>query len=181
MQRLIQKIGKKTSIGILIMLLIGAVLAAPFLFGLISINASPSVPMGLWLVYPATTDIEIGSYVRVRIQDFTDYHKYTSYPLPQNNSGQKRRFIKQVAGRSGDLVESTPEGIYINGQLMPDTKILKTDKRGYPLTPFSLPYRLKKGEIWLTSNNPRGFDSRYLGPAIEIACKKVSPLIVKKR
>lgn len=162
MQQLIQKIGRQTSIAILIMLLTGAVLAAPFLFGLLSINISPSVPMGLWFVHPATAEFEVGSYVKVNVQAFTNYEKYTGYPFHKNSSGQMRQFIKQVAGRSGDLVESTLDQIYINGELMPDSKILSSDKNGRSLTPFPLPYRLKIGELWLTSNSTRGFDSRYI-------------------
>lgn len=180
-KKLIEKIGHKTSLALLAIVVIGVAIATPFLLGFFAINATASVPIGLWFICSQSSEIEIDSYVLIKPQNFANYINYKNRQLPRNNSGQIRKFIKQVKGQGGDLVESKTDGIYINGILIPDSKILNKDKKGEILTPFPLPYKLKKNEIWLSSNNPRGFDSRYLGPANIVDCRKLKPLITRKK
>lgn len=180
MGRLIKKIGKKTSIAILMMIITGAAFAAPFLLGLLLINISPSVPIGLWFVYPSKTKIETGTYILINPQKFVGYKNYQNYPFNRNQFGRIHPFIKQVGATEGNLIETNGKEIMIDGEILPNSKILSQDKEGRVLTPYLLPYqyRLKHGELWLMSNSPRGFDSRYLGTADAKDCRKVKLLIV---
>lgn len=180
MQRLIKKFGRKTTTAALIIIIMGAAIAAPFLLGLLLINISYSVPLGLWFVQPGIAQHETGCYVKLYPQNFNHFEKYTTYPFSVGPSGQLLPFIKQVGGIPGDLIEAAAEGILVNGSILPDSQVLSADRANRPLTPFPLPYRLKSGEVWLTSNSARGFDSRYLGPALAAECRKVKPVLVKR-
>lgn len=181
--KLVNKLGKKTSIAILTMITAGAVFAAPFLLGLLLINISPSVPTGLWFIYPSKATIDTAAYVLINPQSFKSYKNYRDYPLARNQWGRLRPFIKQVGAKEGDIIETTGEEIIVNGEILPDSKILSQDKDGRTLTPYPLPYqyRLRHGEFWLTSNHPRGFDSRYLGTVESKNCRKVKLLIAFHR
>lgn len=115
LQKFINKLDKKTSIAIITMVTTGAVLAAPFLLGLILINITPSVPLGLWFIYPSKTKIETGVYVLINPQSFNGYKNYLDYPLDRNQWGRLRPFIKQVGAKEGDIVKTTGEEIIVNG------------------------------------------------------------------
>ena len=74
--------------------------------------------------------------------------------------------LKQIVAREGDLVETTPNGIKVNGVLLPQTAPVPSDSHSRPLSPwpFGL-YRVQPGTLWVASSYNRGsYDSRYMGP-----------------
>jgi type IV secretory pathway protease TraF len=54
--------------------------------------------------------------------------------------------------------------VTVNGEWLPHTTIFSEDSAGRPLPTVKFPVYLKQGEVWLSSENIRGFDSRYFGP-----------------
>jgi conjugative transfer signal peptidase TraF len=74
--------------------------------------------------------------------------------------------MKRVLAEDNDRVASTPEGLSINGELLPASVPLETDKAGrrMPRYPFS-DYTLGKSELLLMSDvSGTSFDGRYFGP-----------------
>ena len=91
--------------------------------------------------------------------------------------GNRKPFIKIVAGSHGDTVELGDNGlILINRVPFPNSAPLSHDRAGWPLRAFVLPITLASREVWLLSDSPRGFDSRYLGAADILKCHKAVPL-----
>jgi type IV secretory pathway protease TraF len=85
--------------------------------------------------------------------------------------------LKRVAAAEGDLVsyDERERAITVNGRYIPMTEILSRDTEGRPLPRPSFPARLGKGDVWLSSENIRGYDSRYFGPVSEDLLKKAEP------
>lgn len=72
--------------------------------------------------------------------------------------------LKRVGGLPGDRIDVTPDGVTVNGRVLPQSKPLTADSDGKVLPHALLPRTLGAHEVWLTSEHPRGFDSRYFGP-----------------
>jgi type IV secretory pathway protease TraF len=56
------------------------------------------------------------------------------------------------------------------------TEIISQDTEGRPLPKASFPVTLRKGEVWLSSENIRGYDSRYFGPVSEDVLRRAAPV-----
>ena len=86
--------------------------------------------------------------------------------------------MKKVAGLHGDTVELADNSlILINGVPFPNSAPLSQDRAGRFLRAFTLPVILASDEVWLLSDSPLGFDSRYLGMAKLSKCHKAIPLL----
>jgi type IV secretory pathway protease TraF len=74
--------------------------------------------------------------------------------------------LKRVVATEGDIVDYSEEerAVLINGNYLFMTEIFSEDTEGRTLPRASFPTLLKKGEVWLSSENIRGYDSRYFGP-----------------
>jgi type IV secretory pathway protease TraF len=82
----------------------------------------------------------------------------------------------------GDTVEIEIGGVSVNGVLWPESKPLARDSSGRRLEhyPFGA-HRVRPGELWLLSDNPRGWDSRYFGPvALANVVSAARPLLIFK-
>jgi len=154
---------------------LGMVIASFFFFEVLALNVTPSVPVGIWCI--SNSKISRGDYVKIDVGNFAAFEQYRHYPFKTNARGTIP-FLKQVGGIAGDLVETRNGQIYINNVLVKNSRVFEEDRSGRPLTPFPLPYVLQKNEVWLISDSPYGFDSRYLGFARLEACKKAIPLLV---
>jgi type IV secretory pathway protease TraF len=119
-------------------------------------NLSPSVPRGF---YRITHDpLQRGIYVILKMP------------------------LKRVAALPGDTVRVTAEGSYVNGKFWPGSAIpadvLVTHRLEH--YPFGV-YVLKSGQLWVLSNNPRGWDSRYFGPIDQqLVSSTARPLFTEK-
>jgi conjugative transfer signal peptidase TraF len=77
----------------------------------------------------------------------------------------KLPLVKRVAAIPGDMVRIDSDGVYVNGVRWPDSVPLLHDDEGRALQPYPFGvYRVAAGRLWVMSNHPRGFDSRYFGP-----------------
>jgi type IV secretory pathway protease TraF len=86
--------------------------------------------------------------------------------------------MKKIAALAGDLVSYDMEEkvITVNGEYEFSTEVFSEDTSGRPLTPAVVPLYLKDGEAWLTSENIRGYDSRYFGPVSTDGLIRVVPV-----
>lgn len=94
-----------------------------------------------------------------------------------SQTGRPTEFVlKQVAGVSGDAVAERDGQILVNGvSLGSDASFRATTVRttGETLPQVSFPTVVRAGQVWVTSPNKRGIDSRYFGGIDEhaVACR----------
>jgi conjugative transfer signal peptidase TraF len=136
---------------------------ATFHFGGLRINASASLPIGL---YRTTSD------VTARLVEFCPAEPYASLSADRAYRGKgdcpdgAEPLMKPTVATEGDAVEVSQAGVEVNGRLLPNSDPLSCDAKDRPLQhwPFGR-YRVRPGTAWVISSfNPRSFDSRYFGP-----------------
>ena len=160
-----------------LLLVLWAILAALFCSGRLILNTTGSVPRGLWWVSGGR--IQRGDTVTVPISAFRSTSWVPEAYWRKNAWGKPKAFLKRVAGLPGDTIEAGEYGlIRVAGEVIPNSAPLSADRAGRSLRAFQLPVTLASDEIWLLSDSPRGFDSRYLGPARIEECQKTVPLAV---
>jgi len=165
----------------LCILTLGALTAALLLSGLFTFNISSSVPLGLWLRL-SNKNIKIGDIVEINFEDFI----YNNDWVPEayykaNEVGRTAPYLKRVAGLPGDVIELGEFNLLkINNKIILNSVILSQDRAGNILSSpdYSNKIKLQDNEVWLMSDSPRGFDSRYLGPAKLNKCVKVLPILI---
>ena len=160
----------------LIIILVGSVLAALICSECLILNTTASVPRGLWLKLDCIP--QKGDFVQVPINAFSSTEWVPPEYFRKNIWGENKPFLKKVAGLNGDRIELSDNGlILINGLPFPNSAPLSHDRAGRFLRAFSLPVTLASDEVWLLSDSPLGFDSRYLGTAKLSKCYKAVPLL----
>jgi conjugative transfer signal peptidase TraF len=136
------------------------VLATPRLMKLsrLHFNWTPSAPIGFYRETPTTLDRD-----RYVIADLPP--NVAPLALARGYARPTKPVLKHLAALPGDRVVVGPQGISINGSLWPNSKPLALDHVGRPLAhyPFG-DYTVAPAQVWLLSDSPRGFDSRYFGP-----------------
>ena len=160
----------------LIIILIGSVLGAFICSECLILNTTASVPRGLWL--KLDTLPQKGDFVQVPIDAFSSTEWVPPEYFRKNMWGKNKPFLKKIAGIHGDTIEQSNNGlILINGVPFPDSAPRSHDRAGRFLRAFPLPVTLASDEVWLLSDSPFGFDSRYLGTAKLSRCYKAVPLL----
>ena len=151
------------------MLLTGAMTIGVFMAGEaggLRINATASMPRGLWLVR-AGEPVKRGEVVAICPPDTVDIRQAArrGYVPTGRCPGGYEPLVKPVAALAGDLVTVTSAGVAVDGSPVANTRPLTADDAGRTLHPFpSGSYRVPRGELWLLSgHDPRSFDSRYFG------------------
>ena len=160
----------------LIIILVGAIISALICSECLILNTTTSVPRGLWLKLDCLP--QKGDFVQIPIDAFCSTEWVPPEYFRKNIWGKNKPFLKKVAGLHGDTIELADNGlILINGFPFPNSAPLSLDRAGRPLRAFELPVTLASDEIWLLSDSPFGFDSRYLGAANIFKCYKAVPLL----
>lgn len=128
------------------------------------VNVTASVPRGIYRLVPG--EIQRGDLVKACLPDLWEVrealgrHYLMKGVCPSGTSP----VLKHVAALAGDAVVISETGIAVNGKLILGSKPKERDSNGEPLPVMSYAGILKSGEYVLVSeNDPRGFDSRYLG------------------
>ncbi len=138
-------------------------ICAAFNFGGIRVNASPSLPIGLY---------RITSEVAAKLVEFCPAEPFASLSAHRGYRGTgdcpdgAEPLMKPIVAAAGDSVDFSPAGVAVNGRLLPNSTCRRLDTNSRPLQhwPFGT-YRVSPGTIWvLSSFNARSFDSRYFGP-----------------
>jgi conjugative transfer signal peptidase TraF len=118
-------------------------------------NASPSVPIGLYLLVDRPAAVGALAVVRLPepILSLADARGY----LPAG-----ALLIKGVFGRTGDVVCRWGVSITIDGRAV--ARARSNDAARRPLPGWSGCRRLTRGQVLLLASEPDSFDSRYFGP-----------------
>jgi conjugative transfer signal peptidase TraF len=140
------------------------------------INTSYSVPVGLWQIAPVSGTARRGDYAVVP-PEARPLRRFASERGYLRDEGS---MLKKVAAAEGDAVDydAAARSVTINGEPLFYTEILSEDSKGRPLRGAKFPVRLGKGEVWLSSENIRGYDSRYFGPVSADLLIKAVPVLL---
>jgi conjugative transfer signal peptidase TraF len=136
------------------------------------VNATPSMPVGLWMVTATSLSPGRGEIVAVCLP--TGDQAREAFRRGYVGAGScpcgAEPLVKPVAAIGGDVVAVSAAGIAVNGASIANTAPLTRDEAGRTLRPVPAGlYRVPSGELWLVSgHDPRSFDSRYFG-AVPIA------------
>ncbi|HJU19338.1 MAG TPA: conjugative transfer signal peptidase TraF [Stellaceae bacterium] len=131
------------------------------------VNATASMPRGLWRVAPAAGPIPRGAIVSLCLPPgpLLRLALRRGYLDAGRCPGGAEPLLKPVAAIAGDVVRITAAGIAVNGALLPNSAARKQDSAARPLSP--LPpgtYRVAPGAVWVVSSYAgKSFDSRYFG------------------
>lgn len=155
---------------------IGAAFAA-LMVGAVSVraagfvlNRSDSVPPGVWRVAPGAPGR--GAIVLACPPDTPVFRaaRRARYLLDGVCPGGYAPLLKPVGAVAGDRVVVRRDGVRVNGRLLPNTGLLRSDPAGRLLPEAELgEHVVPVGQVWLLSSyNRYSFDSRYYG-AFDVA------------
>jgi conjugative transfer signal peptidase TraF len=129
------------------------------------VNATASMPQGIWQVEAPEARIGRGEIVKVCLPQSPalDEAAERGYIPGGACPGGHEPLMKPVAAVAGDRVTVTALGIAVNGEPIAQSAPLDEDSAGRPLRPVPAgAYSVRTGEVWLLSgHDPRSFDSRY--------------------
>ena len=158
---------------------LGAVLTLSAVAGL-RINTTESMPRGLWREVAVDGVLHHGDVVAACLPDVGQIRHYVGEGSCPNGL---EPVLKTIGAIAGDDVETTADGVRVNGVLMANTAPMKQDSQGRTLerAPF-VHYRVGDGEVWLLSSySARSFDSRYFGSvAMDCVIARGVPVLVWK-
>ena len=150
-------------------------------------NYTHSAPFGL---YVRLTDVSSESRLSSPYVFFCPDVRWPSMKGEPNYRSPMRTcpdgfspLIKPVVAWPGDTVQTSAQGITVNGSLLPHTDPMTHDSKGHLIHPYPYGvYLVQPGELWaISSFSPRSFDSRYFGPIPERSVHMwVRPLLVEK-
>lgn len=132
-------------------------------FGL-RVNTSVSLPLG---VYVRTADPGAPLVEFCPTEPFateSSARGYRTAGMACSDGGVP--LLKPVVAVPGDHVVLSPEGIRVNGRLLPNSAALLRDRLGRPLRPWPYgEYVVAPDTLWVASTyNAGSYDSRYMGP-----------------
>ncbi len=144
-------------------------------------NATPSMPRGIYQLVRDSPVIDRGDLVSVclEVEPFAALAQERGYLRSGSYPCGLEPLLKIVAGMPGDSLDIKPDGIRVNGQLQPESRIASLDSRNRPM-PVAL--SLTSGVIpdsmalVLSGGHPGGFDGRYFGLVPLTSLQKVRPI-----
>ena len=131
------------------------------------INASPSVPVGLYMAMPMHRTLKRGDLLRFCAPGWIAERGYV--PTSRHCSDKSPALLKPVVGVQGDLVEVRNKVVFVRGY---NTKayILAVDSKGKPIPSISNFVVRKNAFFPLSTFHVRSLDGRYFG---EISDNKI--------
>ena len=129
----------------------------------VRVNASASLPIGL---YGITSDLS------AKLVEFCPAEPFGSLSANRAYRGKgvcpdgAEPLMKPAVATAGDTVTVSPAGVAVNGVLLPNSAPLSFDTKHRPLQHWRYGrYTVAPGTSWVISSySPRSFDSRYFGP-----------------
>jgi conjugative transfer signal peptidase TraF len=118
-------------------------------------NASPSVPVGLYLVTKASP--RVGDLVVLRLPPVIAALAARRGYLPTS-----AYLLKPIAAVAGDLVCRFGEQVFVRGALAGIAEDADADGNAMPT--WQGCRILQTGEVFVLADHPASFDSRYFGP-----------------
>lgn len=139
------------------------------------INTTRSIPVGLY--WTSRQPLEKGAYVFFcpppgAVLAQARQRGYIGAGFCPGGYGY---MMKRVVGVHDDSVAVTPEGVRVNGVLLPLSRPLKTDQAGRRLASYPAGrFTLGVSEVLLMSSESRtSFDGRYFGPVTRAQIRAV--------
>ena len=166
-RRSVKSTGRWQQITSVIAIVCVSVLALAAICGLLGarINLTSSLALGLY--WQIDAPLEKGSYAMFCPPETAIFAeaKARGYLMAGSCPGNVMHMSKRVMGTSGDAVQITTEGVYLNGILLPLSRPLKNDMAGRVMPhPIQNNFTLGSSELLLMSDiNHRSFDARYFG------------------
>ena len=162
-------------------LLGGVVLAfAVFMASGLRFVLTPSVPLGLYKTRPYQgQSLSVGQYVCVQTRGANApeglRRAFADGTLPAD--WRNRDLLKRVVAGAGSVVEYANDAVTVDGAALPSSRHLDKDRDGRALPTPPYPVVLGEAQVWVSSEHPRGFDSRYFGPVEKSAISCVGDLL----
>jgi conjugative transfer signal peptidase TraF len=127
------------------------------------VNASRSMPRGLWLEWKAPgIPYHVGDVVVV-CPPLEGWQR--NYVSAGNCPTHLEPMLKPIAAVEGDQVTVSPDGVSVNGTLISDSFPLNLDGSGRLMQPYPKgAYTVQPGQVWFVVPLWYSFDSRYFGP-----------------
>lgn len=152
----------------LIILGLGAAVALSItvagVFGGYRINMTPSFPLGLWRIEPLQHDARAGDTVFICPPQTPDFDlALRRHYLPRGLCpGDAGPLIKTIVATSGQSI-SVVGAVFIDGKRLEHSDVQTADAAGRALPVFASG-SVPPGQVFLHSNFPGSYDSRYFGP-----------------
>jgi len=140
------------------------IFAALYLIGY-RINTSSSIPPGIYKLEKSDNFNNGDLVVFCLTADEAEYAKMKGYiSLGIVCPSLSVPLTKYIAASAGDSV-SILDNIKVNGEILINSHVLKTDRYGEPTKTVKYPQRLLKDKQFLmySGYNPNSYDSRYYG------------------
>ena len=134
-----------------------------FSIGGVRVNASPSLPIGLYRTISDPT---------AKLVEFCPPEPFASFSVSRGYRGKghcpdnAEPLMKPIVAVAGDVVEISNQGVAVNGKLLFNSTARPFDTKNRALVhwPFGK-YVVSSGTVWaISSFDGRSFDSRYFGP-----------------
>jgi conjugative transfer signal peptidase TraF len=143
------------------------------------VNLSPSVPRGIWKIANQPEEPQRGGYAVVP-NDASDESKNPGYRMAAERGYlvTPMPMLKRIVAAAGDFVsyDRQENAVTVNGEYVPMTEILSRDTEGRSMPGALFPVRLRERQVWLSSENIRGYDSRYFGPVSSDILREAAPV-----
>jgi conjugative transfer signal peptidase TraF len=138
------------------------------------IKLSRSLPIGIWRVDGASELSQTDCYVTVSPIGNPGY----SLALERGYLYSNSHMLKKIVAVEGDFVsyDIVEKSVTVNGNYVFRTEILSQDTEGRSLPAALYPVSLTARQVWLSSENIRGYDSRYFGPVSSDLLRKATPI-----
>jgi conjugative transfer signal peptidase TraF len=142
------------------------------------INLTPSVPVGVYQLHKLEGPLKRGDIVWFCPPDTPLFRKVRDEwgDIPHGDCpGGYMHMFKPVAALPGDAVELTRQGVFVNGQLLPNSRPMNKTGKGQKLNPIFGRFMVQPGTVWLVSSyHPQSFDSRYFGPVSNLQLGEIA-------
>lgn len=142
--------------------------------GGVRVNMTPSIPLGIYRT--SSEPIRKGAYVMFCPPEKAVFRLALKrrYIEPGNCPVGSYPMMKRILAAKNDRVEIGPNGVAINGVIVPDSKPRAKDGAGRPLPRYVASGIVQPGSFIVLGENPVSFDSRYYGP---IAREQITTVI----
>jgi conjugative transfer signal peptidase TraF len=130
-------------------------------------NDSPSMPMGLYL--RRALPVTVGSSVNFRVPAAAERLVAERGYFPLQN-----QLLKRVVAAAGDHVCLDGRDYRVNGRVLANVR--QRDSAGRPLPLYRFCDVVPSGQVFVATDAPLSFDSRYFGPLLLRTLTVVTPL-----
>ena len=128
------------------------------------VNLTPSEPLGLWRIVKPDRPILVGDLVFICPPDTDAMRKARAWGYLRLGlcEGRVAPLIKTVVATSGQVIE-IHDDVRIDGRPLPHSRVARTDGQGREMVHHNGGV-VPPGAVFLHSEFPGSFDSRYFGP-----------------